>query len=271
MKNTKLVIASVTLFLLIMAQCSPRVSYPTELDKLVNGASLVFRGKIVVLHTVTTDEEDVSDTGVVSVLDVINAPASFRPISGSQVTVHFTDISKVRVGEERIFFAEPYWIGESLGVREKGSIAKSNKLYYSKEISSFIALARSKQEDERLKGFMKTSALIITGKVLNTAVPEGYRRTATEHDPDWREAEVEIDGFLKGEVNGKTVRILFSSSRDVMFHASPKLKSGDEGIFITHPTDTLMAKRLRSQYMILDKSGFIRGKEGVSRIRSLLN
>src|SRR5215831_8254540 len=108
--------------LMIMTQCKASRTYPEELDKLVAGASLIFKGKILLLHTATTDEGDVTDTGVVVVAEVIDAPESFSNISEQQITVRFADINKMKVGEERMFFTDPYWIGESIGVRETGSV-----------------------------------------------------------------------------------------------------------------------------------------------------
>jgi len=118
MKPTKSLIG-VIIFLMIMTQCIGPRDYPDEIDNLVPGTSLIFKAKIILLNTVTTDEDDVSDAGVVLVTEVIEASENFQNISGQQVTVRFAEISQMKVNEERLFFSEPYWIGESLGVREK--------------------------------------------------------------------------------------------------------------------------------------------------------
>jgi hypothetical protein len=271
MIHKKKLFGFITLFLLIMAQCKAPDNYPGELDKLVSDASLIFKAKIVLLHTVTTDEDDISNSGVVIVTDVIEAPESFKNISGQQVTVRFSDISKVKVGEERMFFTEPYWIGESLGVTEKGSVLKGDKLYESKEISSYIAQALNKQDDEQLRKYLKDSKFVITGKVVKINNPEDYKRMATEHDPEWREAEIQIDETIKGKTGSKTVKILFASSKDVMFFQSPKFNMGDEGIFIIQQTDSKTVDILKNNNMLIDKAGFIKGKEKVKHIRSLIN
>lgn len=261
---------SLPIILLIMTQCNPTNNYPGELDKLVPGSSVIFKAKILVLHTVTTDEEDVSNAGVVMVTEVIEAPESFQTITGQEVTVRFSDINSVKVGEERMFFTAPYWIGESLGVTEKGSVMKSDKLYESKEMASYIQQARNKQGDEQLRKMLKEAKLVIVGKVMKVSTPEGYKRMATEHDPEWKEAEIQIEETIKGKTESKTIKILFASSKDVMFMDSPKFKESDEGIFITQATDPGTAKLLRNENMVLEPSSFLRGKEKVKQVKSLL-
>jgi hypothetical protein len=243
-----ILLSCIAVILMMMTQCKRPGAYPEKLDKLVAGASLIFKGKIVLLHTATTDESDVTNTGVVTVTEVIEAPESFPSISGQQVTVRVTDINKVKVGEERLFFTDPYWIGESIGVREIGSVMKGDKLYENKDISSLIKQGRDKQGDEQLGKTLKGARLVVTGKVVKISEPEGKIRIGTEHDPEWKEAEIQIDETLKGTAD-KTVKILFASSKDVMFFKAPKFKEGDEGIFIIQQTDSQTAKLLRNDNM----------------------
>ena len=271
MKRKTLRSVSIIILFFTITQCnSSSGEYPEQLDKLVAGTTLIFKAKVLVLHTVTTEEDDVTDAGVVVVSEIIEAPEAFQNISGQEVTVHFTEINKMSVGEERIFFTDPYWIGESIGVREIGSIAKDDKLYENKEISSYIKQARDKQSDEQLRKTLKESTLVVSGRVMRVNVPEGYQRMATEHDPEWKEAEIQVDEFIKGKAEGKTVKILFASTKDMMFLESPKFKEGDEGIFIAESTDTATLKMLRNENMILQSSSFIRGKEKTKHVKSLL-
>ena len=186
MTQKKILGALIFLFL-INTQCKESGNnYMNQLDSLVPGASLIFKAKIILLHTVTTEEDDVANAGVVTVTEVIDAPPSFQNLSGQQVTVRFSDINKVKVGEEKVFFTEPYWIGESIGVVEKGSIAKGEKLYDKKDITNYIRQARTRQDDEQIKKLLKDSKLAFTGRVTRIYVPEGYKRQATEHDPEWK-------------------------------------------------------------------------------------
>ncbi len=270
MKPTKILLGIIIMYIMMMTQCTGPKNYPDELDKFVPGASLIFKAKVVLLNTLTTDEDDVSDAGVVSVSDVIDAPESFQNISGQQVTVRFADISKVKVGEERLFFTEPYWIGEAIGVKEKGSVLKSHRLYENKKISTLIERARVKQDDKQLTEMIKKSKMVISGKVSKINEIKGIDVRGTEHDPEWKEAEIQIDEVIKGKTEGKTIKILFASGKDVMYYQSPKFTKDDEGIFIIQQSMPQTAKSFLNENMLIEPKGFIKGKERVSHIKSLI-
>ena len=55
-----------------------------------------------------------------------------------------------------------------------------------------------------------------------------------------------------------------------MFEEAPKLKEGDEGIFITQQTDSLRLKSLPNQKVLIEPGSFLRGKERVQHIKTLL-
>ncbi len=271
MKQKKILIDVTAIFLLIiMVQCTPPEKYPKELDQLIPNTTLIFKAKIILLNTVTTDEEDVSNSGVVEISDIIEAPESFPNFKGEQITVRFSDISKVKVGEERMFFTDPYWIGESLGVNENGSVLKDDHLYQSKDIISHIKHARINQDDIRLRKLLKDAKLVIAGKVIRVQKPEGQFSIVTEHNPEWREAEIQVDETLKGIVEGKTIKILFASGKDVMFFQAPKLKEGDEGIFIISQTDDLTKKQMTNENTMTEPESFILGKDRAKHIKSLI-
>lgn len=241
-----------------------------ELDKLIPGSSFIFKAKVLLLHTNTTNEQDVSNSGVVLLNEVIEAPESLKNIVGEQITVRFNDINKVNVGDEKMFFTEPYWLGEAIGVNEKGSIIKGNKLYDNKEISLLIQKAKNKQENVQLKSRLDESNLVIMGKVIKIDIPSRNTIIGTEHDPEWKEAEIQIDETLKGKSESKTLKILFASGKDIMFFQAPKLNLGDEGIFIIQPTDSQTLKIISNKNMLIEPENFIKGKENLNHIKSLI-
>ena len=200
---------------------------------------------------------------------MVDAPESFQHITGKQITVRFSDIDKMKVGEERMFFTEPYWIGESLGVLEKGSLMKDNSLYENKDILSLIKQARDNQDNEQLKKLLDSSKLVVTGKVTRIIRPDIKNSIGTEHDPEWRVAEIQVDEVLKGKPETKNLQVLFASSKDVMFFQSPKFAEGDEGIFFPRQTDTVSARIFRIENMVIEPNGFIKGKTKTELIDNL--
>ncbi len=270
MQQKKTFFTGIIVYSLMLMQCSGQNNYPPEMDKLVADAPLVIKAKIILLHTATTDETDMSNTGVVVVSEVIDAPEAFRNIAGQQVTVRFANINKVNVGDEKIFFTDPYWIGASLGVTEKASLGRSDNLFESKDMATLIKQARMKQDDEKLRRVLKESKITVTGKVVRITRPDAPPMIGSEHDPEWREAEIQIEETLKGKADGQTIKVLFSASKDVMFFDAPKFKQGDDGIFIIQQTDQQTIRLMKNENMLIEPSAFIRGRERVNHIKTLL-
>jgi hypothetical protein len=63
--------------------------------------------------------------------------------------------------------------------------------------------------------------------VASAAEPEAI----TEHDPDWREAIVQIGASLKGAEGSRVAIVRFPASLDVAWADYPKLRVGQSGIF----------------------------------------
>jgi hypothetical protein len=56
----------------------------------------------------------------------------------------------------------------------------------------------------------------------------------SEHDPEWREAVVEVEEVEKGTCGPKYVVVRFASSDDVQWCHAPKFQVGQEGVFVLH-------------------------------------
>ena len=81
----------------------------------------------------------------------------------------------------------------------------------------------------------------------------------SEHDPDWRIADVKVDEVHKGTHPKDTVSIRFPSSEDVMWHDAPKFHPGQEGFFILHKTDDAVGKKaaIARGAAVQDKGEFV--------------
>jgi hypothetical protein len=67
--------------------------------------------------------------------------------------------------------------------------------------------------------------------VTAAATEAPRRKPITEHDPQWREAEIEVDSVEKGPGKRKVV-VRFPGSDDVRWYKAPKFQPGQEGVFI---------------------------------------
>jgi hypothetical protein len=71
-----------------------------------------------------------------------------------------------------------------------------------------------------------------TRGVTAAATEAPRRKPITEHDPQWREAEIEVDEVEKGGTKKKKVVVRFPGSDDVRWYKAPKFQPGQEGVFI---------------------------------------
>ncbi len=54
----------------------------------------------------------------------------------------------------------------------------------------------------------------------------------SEHNPNWREAVIDVETAIKGAQAGQRVVVRFPASLDVAWYDTPKLSEGQEGTFI---------------------------------------
>jgi hypothetical protein len=103
------------------------------------------------------------------------------------------------------------------------------------------------------------------GRVIIQRAPD--QNKLSEHSPNWHEAEIEIGQVLKGDFRGRTIKILFPRSDDVIWYGSPKPQKGTEGIWLLKQF-TYAGKKLELLTAI-DKADFLPRSEE-ERIMRLL-
>jgi hypothetical protein len=74
-------------------------------------------------------------------------------------------------------------------------------------------------------------------KVLTADQPKKVR--ISEHVPNWREAVIEVQSVVKGDVPAnKRVIVLFPQGNDILWKHSPKFQVGQEGTWMLHKNQT---------------------------------
>jgi hypothetical protein len=181
---------------------------------------------------------------------------------GKDITVKLRAANSVKPGEERVFFANPWIMGDSIGVVEVGSqpvVAAAAD----QTLSADVARGRAAAQDRDLQATLQSAQLVVAGRVA--AVKPAPRQRVTEHDPQWTEADIQVTDVLKGNATG-TVTIVFPASNDVMWYKTPKLKQGQDGLFILRTEARGVATPRPAVVELQD----VRPLSEVPRIRKLL-
>ncbi|HEV7877012.1 hypothetical protein [Bradyrhizobium sp.] len=199
--------------------------------------SIVFVGTVETLKAVTLPNVTVtSNTSVVAVDRVIKKPDAIALDTGDKVTVVTDGGAPLQEGAQGLFFTDGLIFGESLAVRVlswEPVLAAAAGAAEDTRVSAQVGASA----DRELQTALESADLVVVGRVKRVQAPSALalapeRRRVTEHDPEWREAIIEVESALKGAADLREVVVRFPASVDVMWAASPKFTEGQEGTFL---------------------------------------
>jgi len=208
----------------------------TNNEELSQQTNFIFEGTVKKVKAATMPGVPVTDqTAVVTVDQIIHAPEHLSEHQGRNITVQLSDRKKVKVGQQAVFFTNPTTWGEDVAV---------TALHHEpiKKISTKLRSAAMSDNpvqnliNRDMKARFDSSDLVIFGKVISVSLPSSTdaeaEGTISEHNPLWRDAEIEVQEVLKGNNPGKTIAVRFPSSEDIKWNDSPKFHVGQEGYFM---------------------------------------
>jgi hypothetical protein len=204
-----------------------------QITQLTPKAEFIFSGTITLVRSATFDLEDVSEMAVVRVEEVLYGPAMLKNYKGKDVTVRLNQPKDAKPGSRLVFFAKLLSLGDSLGVSEIGSLSVGPQAGV-QDIKAQIEKVKIEEADRYLSERLKTAELVVRGRVTKVMRVVGLNQ-ASEHAPDWYEAEIRIERVLKGRTAGKRIKIFFPKSVDVAWYKAPKFEIGAKGIWLLRP------------------------------------
>ncbi|HKE57503.1 MAG TPA: hypothetical protein VKB46_12395 [Pyrinomonadaceae bacterium] len=215
---------------------------PTRKTAQIEKPTFIFKGTVKKLKSATMKEVPVDkNTAIVTVDQVIEAPADLANYDGQDLTVQLSGSHKV--GETLILNTVSWLYGESIAVRSLSE--EPIKASHSAVLAAGVDPAARRRQREQREHFDEAD-LVVSGKVISVRLPgdeqslvkgavaaSGARhKPVSEHDPKWREAVVEVDDVHKGDHKKKQVVIRFPASNDVMWYNAPKFHPGQQGHFM---------------------------------------
>ncbi len=96
---------------------------------------------------------------------------------------------------------------------------------------------RRQIQDAQLRQRIEAAEMVIVGRVaaVGSATMEALGAPPgpiSEHNPNWREAVIDVETAIKGAQAGQRVVVRFPASLDVAWYDTPKFSEGQEGTFI---------------------------------------
>ena len=205
--------------------CGKRGKTPPLLPE----AEFVFQGTLKAMDVSTMDADDPKGLALVHVDAILQAPADLEAFQGQDITVRLKDPAAGKAGESRVYFVDVEALGESMSVREVHGLS-GPEATKPQELKMRLEKEAGLRATNKLKERIAASERVVRAKV--SAVKPAEEGAASEHDPQWQEATLEVSESFKGPAGEKSMTVVFPGSVDVMWYQVPKLKVGMEGVFL---------------------------------------
>ncbi|MCI4568960.1 hypothetical protein [Lysobacter sp. CFH 32150] len=213
-----------------------------SVESLRERSAIVIQGKVLKTHASDEPLLAASDqTVVVSVLRMDAGSEIAGDQTGRTATVILADSKRLKVGEVALFFGNPRFVGRTLTIADEGEVVSRAG---AQALSSEMERGAQARRDRPVHDRLATAALVFRGHVekiqpldARATRRKGTSEPSSEHDPEWRVATVRIESALQDGKAGRTVNILFPSSRDIVWFNAPKLRAGQDAVFIAHAPD----------------------------------
>jgi len=222
-------------FCILLFAASPRaipIPQTSVTQEVVDQSTVIFKGRVEQTGASNLKLLPASNqTILVRVDEVISAARTMTDLKGTTVTVQLKEPGSLKKGSTATFFTTGWLYGENVALKE---VSHTTADLDTQSIQKQVAALRARAREQKLQARLQSSAVVFAGKVVSSRPLQTERgRTNSEHDPDWWVADVEVQSLLKGPASvAKRVSVLFAHSDDVMWFRSPKLKEGQQGIWI---------------------------------------
>ena len=170
-------------------------------------------------------------TFTVSVDDTIIVPRRLRDHLGQQIMLVSDGPAHVTQGERFYFLVTGFFHGTNMAAREFCRFAVDPD---SLLIRDYINQARTELANEKIKDRLKAAEVVVVGRIAGISpftrgTPQ--QSIASEHNPDWWEAQVEVLSTEKGRARS-SLTALFAHSADPAWVLAPKLVASRDSLIL---------------------------------------
>jgi hypothetical protein len=239
---------------------------PEDLPDLVQHAGFIFAGTVQQLGG-STERIPVNRATIVRVNATIEAPPILHNWIGRDITIGLRAPEALKAGDSAIFFAASWVYGEGLALRELSHRALTHDI---SQVRQQIIESRERLANEDLRQRLRSATLVVFGRVAQVAEAASLEKEGPEreHDPRWLEAILAVEIVLRGKRDTKSVAVLFAGSNHIAWREAPKVRVGQNGLWILHENQIGKAKR---NVFVLDDSRDLHNSDELARIQALLH
>jgi hypothetical protein len=183
----------------------------------------------------------------VRVDEIVQGPEKLGAYEGRDVLLIPQKGERLSRDARAVFYTNGVAFGETLTVESIGHVPLPAGAVGVRSTAHPAAALRKREVEHRVA----SADAVVVGKVATVRLPASDlpRRAArgaaaamasaprgpiSEHDPQWREAVIQVERVAKGRSAAREVVVRFPASDDVRWFRAPKFAPGDQGVFILH-------------------------------------
>jgi hypothetical protein len=211
-------------------------------------APFVFDAEVLEVGSSTAPEfTGEGPTAVVRIDRVVSATRVLVNTVGMLVTIELASGERVQAGKVYEFSTYPRLFADTIVAASAGHADVGTTAQLDVPVDSVDTRAR-----RAIRVHAADADLIAIGRVVAVRLVPGLQdEPMIENDPHWREAEVEVSEWLKGEPpSGGHLLVLFATSRHPAWRGYPKLEVGFEGVFMLHSISSKEAGGSEAKYAV---------------------
>jgi hypothetical protein len=209
---------------------------PLDSTQLAQSSTFVFKGTVQTVNATTVSQSPASPSTVIVRVDSIQrCSTNVCGTVGQTVTVRLLEPGSVKEGEQATFFTEGWLLGAGVAVLEIKHVSPAMD---DGAVTALLATGSKTINDQALSIQVNLAACVITGQVQQVKPSEMSDRPSEHEKADWQDATIKV---LTVEKKGcqisknNTIEVLFPSSKDIKWVASPRFHEGQTGIWILNP------------------------------------
>jgi hypothetical protein len=237
-------VTGLLLSLLLVVLATPTVDAQPARPELLRQANLVFVGTVQQVGQVAMSGVPRSPRTIVVRVDaIIDKPPAVSLALNDAVTVEVKDPSPFQPGVQATFYTVLWILGKGLALREVGHeivppTAARSEREARRTTHREVAEAREEVRNAELRARIQAADAVVVGRVktirpaADAAMAARPNVRISEHNPDWQEAIIEIESWIKGTQRTPDVVVRFPGTHDVAWVQYPKFRLGQEGTFL---------------------------------------
>jgi hypothetical protein len=202
------------------------------IERLVEAASFIFVGKVSARGRSSVRDLTPRPELVVAELErQLRVDPVLGDLTGRPITVLPAPGADVAVGSRLIFFANSWVHAEEIAVAAVANTVADDKT------EELVRKAVDDLPRRRLAARVAQARLIVHAVVGSVERVTDVPEPVSEHRPDWHRARLRVQQVMKGEARrgqARAVSAYFPGSDDVAFRDVPKLRAGEEAVYLLH-------------------------------------